>query len=112
MYGRNEKNLVQVDRSVLPKMIKYEAKAIGTKQVSHYLQLMHSGKFRQYDHKREENKRFYNGSGTPPDYDLHKVTAPLYLYAAGQDLLNSELVSMIHYSINHPIYIRTFLTGY
>lgn len=97
LYGRNEKNQPQVDLAVLPKILKYESKAFGSKQVSHYLQMMHSGKFRAFDHKREENKRLYNGSATPPNYDLTQVIAPSYLYHAGHDLLNSALVIINYY---------------
>lgn len=79
-----------LSKRILPLLTKYVAKGISIRQLEHYLQLMLSGKFRQYDF-HSENIEFYN-STTPPDYDLTKVTVKLYLYVAGQDLLNSRLV--------------------
>lgn len=58
---------------------------VGTKQLAHFLQLFMSGKFQQFDHGHANLER-YNVS-QPPLYRLDKVTAPLHLYAASEDLL-------------------------
>lgn len=59
-------------------------------QLLHFLQSMYSGKFREYDH-REQNMEYYN-STSPPDYDVTKIVAPVYLYHAVEDLLVSRTV--------------------
>lgn len=58
---------------------------VGTKQLAHFLQLFMSGKFQQFDHG-PANLNCYN-MPQPPLYRLDKVTAPLHLYAASEDLL-------------------------
>lgn len=71
---------------------------VATKQLAHFLQLHMSGKFQQYDHGQTNLIR-YNTSN-PPLYRLDKVTAPLHLYAASEDLLIS------HTDVDH---LRTLL---
>lgn len=58
----------------------------ATKQLLHYAQLFDSGKFRQYDYGRAENKRRY-GTPEPPDYDLSKMTIPTFLHYGLNDLM-------------------------
>lgn len=53
-------------------------------QLTHYYQNMISGKFQEYD---------YKDKNTPREYDLSKVTAPLYLYHAAYDNLVTEEVN-------------------
>jgi hypothetical protein len=46
-----------------------------------------AGKFRQYDYgSKEENMKMYN-STEPPDYNLHKVTSPVYIQYALGDMI-------------------------
>lgn len=54
-------------------------------QMEHYIQLSKIGKFQQYDYGM--NNSLYYNSSTPPEYDLKKVVAPMYLYHASEDLL-------------------------
>lgn len=51
----------------------------------HYVQLIRSGGFHQYDYEnKKDNQRAY-GSDTPPAYDLTKITAPVNLYHSKDD---------------------------
>ena len=58
---------------------------VSVKQLNHYLQLYKSGKFRRYDH--DKNNDFHYGTMTPPEYELDNVMVPAYLYHAEQDRL-------------------------
>lgn len=60
-------------------------------QLTHYYQNMVSGKFQEYDYK-DKNLIYYN-SITPREYELYRVTAPLYLYHAAYDNLVTEEVN-------------------
>jgi lysosomal acid lipase/cholesteryl ester hydrolase len=51
-----------------------------------------TGKFQQYDLGAKENQKVYNQS-TPPEYDLAKITAPVYLFIADNDWLANTQVS-------------------
>lgn len=61
---------------------------VSMMQLIHFLQLHVSGRFREYDHG-ERNLVYYD-SPHPPDYELSKVTAPIHLYGASEDLLISQ----------------------
>jgi hypothetical protein len=63
-------------------------------QMQHYIQLTKSGKFEQFDYGVAGNLIHYNLS-TPPQYNLKRVIAPIYLYHASQDLLVPESVSYL-----------------
>lgn len=43
--------------------------------------------FRKYDYGLEENPQFYNGSTTPPDFNLSIVSAPIYIFYGNGDKL-------------------------
>lgn len=60
---------------------------VGMKQLIHFLQLHVSGKFQQFDYQ-DDNLLHYK-SHNPPEYELDKVTAPMNLYSASEDLLVS-----------------------
>jgi lysosomal acid lipase/cholesteryl ester hydrolase len=78
-------------QDVLDKLTDHVSPRISVKQVEHFAQLIFSGKFRQFDY-HWGNQAVYN-STTPPDYDLTKVTAPVYLYQGEEDLIISKTVS-------------------
>lgn len=60
------------------------------KQFKHYLQLEQNNRFCQYDYGEDDNMaRYYQAS--PPEYPLEKVTVPVALHYAYNDLLTSEV---------------------
>ena len=75
---------------MLPVIFSHMPAGCNIKQVIHYLQLVASNRFCQYDHGSQENKKRY-GQATPPEYPLKFVTAPVGLYYAYNDFLSSEV---------------------
>ena len=54
-------------------------------------QLIEAGNvFRKYDYGREENQSRYNGSMTPPHFNLSDISTPLYLFYGNGDKLIAE----------------------
>lgn len=58
-------------------------------QLIHYAQMVHSGKFRQFDWGEAGNLERY-GSSTPPEYKLENIKAPINLFF-------SDVDGVIHY---------------
>jgi hypothetical protein len=46
-----------------------------------------------FDYGYFENKRVY-GQSAPPDYELSKITAPVFLHYSGNDWLSAPKVSL------------------
>ncbi|KAJ8922570.1 hypothetical protein NQ315_007600 [Exocentrus adspersus] len=79
----------QMNNTLLPTIMAHTPAGAATKQFLHYAQEINSGKFRQYDFGKKLNKQDY-GSSNPPDYDLSKITAPVYLIYSKNDWLSAE----------------------
>ncbi|RZC34794.1 lipase 3 [Asbolus verrucosus] len=76
----------EMNASLLPIMSGHTPAGSSTKQLIHYAQEINSGYFRRYDYGMFVNLQKY-GSIWPPNYDLKKVTAPVYLYYSKNDWL-------------------------
>ena len=74
----------------MPDLINHISWTLSFQQVQHYFQLVKSGKFRKFDY-HSKNKRIY-GTEEPPEYDLSKITASLYIYRSTEDSLSSQKV--------------------
>jgi len=85
-------NSEQLDRDLLPEILENMPAGASVNQLVHYGQEVNSGKFRMYDYGYFGNKKRY-GSGSPPDYDLKKITAPVALHYGDNDWLaaNSDV---------------------
>ncbi|XP_030749370.1 lipase 3-like [Sitophilus oryzae] len=79
----------EMNTTLLPLMMKYTPAGASTKQLLHYAQEVNSGQFRQYDFGLLSNMNKY-GSLFPPQYDLSKITAPVYLIYSQNDWLSAE----------------------
>lgn len=55
------------------------------KQGIHYVQLMRSGGFRQFDYENDEANRNKYGHSIPPSYNLTQITAPVNLFYSMND---------------------------
>ncbi|XP_055857369.1 lipase 1-like [Episyrphus balteatus] len=86
------KDVKQFNRTRFIMVLGHLPAGIAMKQVTHYLQLIKSDKFRQYDYV-EENKKIYC-QNEPPDYDLKKVTVPIAMHYSLNDYL-SEPVDVV-----------------
>ncbi|XP_065356031.1 lipase 1-like [Calliphora vicina] len=78
----------QTNTSMLPAIFGHVPAGCNIKQVEHYMQLIESDRFCNYDFGLQGNVKHY-GQSTPPEYPLKKVTAPVGLYYAHNDYLSS-----------------------
>ncbi|XP_069680507.1 lipase 3-like [Periplaneta americana] len=76
----------QLDVSKLPAIMGHDPAGSSTMEFIHYGQEVTSGHFREYDYGALKNMVVY-GQVTPPDYDLSKVTAPVFLHYSDNDWL-------------------------
>ncbi|XP_066999666.2 lipase 3 [Anabrus simplex] len=76
----------ELNETMLPSILAHTPAGASVKQLLHYAQEINSGHFRQYDHGLIGNMIKYKRA-TPPDYDLSKVTAPVYLHYSENDWL-------------------------
>uniref|UniRef100_V5GMQ9 Lipase n=1 Tax=Anoplophora glabripennis TaxID=217634 RepID=V5GMQ9_ANOGL len=76
----------QFERSIVTTMVEVFPAGLSMKELKHYLQLVKSGHFRQFDHGELNNLEIYKKS-SPPDYDISRVTAPVALYYGKNDWL-------------------------
>jgi len=84
-------NTVEVDVDVLKYYVDNHAPAISKGQFDHFKQLSKSRKFKYFDYG-DENIKIY-GSRNPPEYDLSRVTVPIYIYWGSQDNVIGKDVS-------------------
>lgn len=70
---------------------RYLSPRVSVNQLVHFNQLVHSGRFSQFDYNSENLVRY--NSLEPPDYQLENVKTNVYLYHASEDFLISKLVS-------------------
>ncbi|KAI5634273.1 alpha/beta-hydrolase lipase region domain-containing protein [Phthorimaea operculella] len=84
-YDRGELNFTNI-----PVILNHAFAGSSTKQFQHYGQNIYSGKFRQYDYGKAGNLELY-GTVEPPDYPLHKVTAPVVLSYSFSDYFSSVI---------------------
>ena len=54
------------------------------KQFAHYIQILRSHRFAQYDYGERLNLMYY-GSEVPPEYPLKQIKTPIALYYCTQD---------------------------
>lgn len=59
---------------------------VSSKTISHFLQIMGADKFQMYDYGYPQNGILYKGSSTPPEYNLTKVSAPVIVFHAENDV--------------------------
>lgn len=79
-------NSAQLNRTMLPEILKYTPAGSSRHQLVHYGQEVNSGKFRMFDFGMFGNLAKY-GSMKPPKYDLSKITAPVALHYGDNDWL-------------------------
>lgn len=86
LCGFNER---QFNKTLLPVFLAHLGTGTSWKTALHFSQEILSGKFQKFDYGYLSNWRIY-GSGSPPEYDLSKVTVPIKLFWSKNDLLSSE----------------------
>ncbi|XP_018319706.1 lipase 3-like [Agrilus planipennis] len=79
----------QMNATLLPILVAHTPAGSSTRQLVHYGQEINSGRFRRYDKGLLGNKASY-GSTKPPNYDLKKVTTPVYFFYSTNDWMSAE----------------------
>ncbi|KAK6625800.1 hypothetical protein RUM43_006099 [Polyplax serrata] len=74
------------DKEYLDLLLHHFPEGYSVKAFNHYVQLINCGKFRMYDYGKKGNMKEY-GLPAPPNYDLKKITAPMFFYAGKSDYL-------------------------
>ncbi|KAJ8675778.1 hypothetical protein QAD02_011564 [Eretmocerus hayati] len=76
----------QFDYETLPLILSHLPAGTSQKTVTHYNQLVESGRFSHYDYGPEGNLKIYN-SKEAPDYDLSKIQVPIAIFWSDNDYL-------------------------
>ncbi|KPJ02558.1 Lipase 1 [Papilio xuthus] len=85
--GENEK---QYNETLLPVFLAHFGAGTSWKTIVHYAQeIVAKGRFQFFDLGPWNNKKIY-GKEKPPEYDLSKITLPIKLFWAQNDLLSTE----------------------
>ncbi|XP_058981581.1 lipase 1-like isoform X2 [Musca domestica] len=84
------KDVETTNTTMFPTIVGHFPAGCNLKQISHYMQLIDSDRFCQFDYGAKENMKRY-GKSTPPDYPLEKITANVGLYYTLNDYLSSEV---------------------
>eukprot|EP00696_Hemimastix_kukwesjijk_P006012 gnl/Hemi2/17629_TR5817_c0_g1_i1.p1 gnl/Hemi2/17629_TR5817_c0_g1~~gnl/Hemi2/17629_TR5817_c0_g1_i1.p1 ORF type:complete len:411 (-),score=146.70 gnl/Hemi2/17629_TR5817_c0_g1_i1:160-1392(-) len=81
--GTDKKDL---NATVLPVLVAHAPAGTSVQNMLHWVQGVKYGGFKMYDFGADDNKKHYNQT-TPPDYNLAKVSIPLFLVTGTQDAL-------------------------
>lgn len=83
-------NFFRYFQSSIPLILEHTPAGASVRQLFHFLQLMKSEDFRQFDFEDETINMNVYGSVVPPEYNLTSVSIPTYLYYSIGDLTASE----------------------
>lgn len=73
-------------QDIIPVFISYYPSGISINSVEHYAQIINNGGiFRQFDYGKD-NLLKYN-SKLPPEYEVWKISLPVYLFIGREDFL-------------------------
>lgn len=81
----------QMNASLIPIIMGHTPAGSSTKQFLHYMQEIKSCHFRQYDYDSIIRNVYAYNEMTPPDYDLSKITAKVYLIYSKTDFLSNDI---------------------
>lgn len=77
-------------------LLKYVYDNVSVKQLIHYGQIHGSKVFQMYDYGPLINRDVYNGSSTPPEYNLSVIKVPTIVMYGTKDTLTTEKVSSVN----------------
>lgn len=83
-FGYNWK---EINKTLVAVAVGHSPAGASIKQGVHYGQLVKSGRFCQFDYGPLENMNRYN-TLTPPDYNISKITSPMYLFYSVGDMFS------------------------
>ncbi|CAH0398736.1 unnamed protein product [Chilo suppressalis] len=84
LAGRNEE---QFNATLLPLKLGHTPAGASSRQIIHYAQGIHQNVFRRFNHGTTIGNILAYGTAQPPDYDLSRITAPVYLHYTPNDPL-------------------------
>lgn len=85
-------------------LIKYVADNASVKQLIHFLQIIHSGKFQQFDYGTDQNKIYYNNE-IPSEYNLTAMDVPtIYVSLTKDALITPKVTIQFFKKINYNIF--------
>ncbi|KAJ8664590.1 hypothetical protein QAD02_006252 [Eretmocerus hayati] len=87
IVGYNENHL---DLKLYDDIRSHIPTGVSLKMLTHYAQLMNSGRFAYYDYGSSKNKEKYS-MPNPPDVNISKILVPIKLISARNDLLTHSL---------------------
>lgn len=82
-------NFKQLDPPFLPLFHFMNHDAIAIKLLHHYVQIINSGKFQQFDHGKQGNLKEYSQEN-PPIYNISKIDIPVALFVGKNDQLATK----------------------
>ncbi|XP_029163316.1 lipase 3-like [Nylanderia fulva] len=101
-------NHEQFNYTLLPLIMNHVPSGASYKTWLHYVQGIESRKFRSYDYGREKNLLMYN-SVEPPEYDLSKITVPIFMFYGNNDWLVDPIPEMIRKE-GYPVETHVIMT--
>ncbi|KAG6459451.1 lipase 3 [Manduca sexta] len=97
-------NVEQLNKTMMPVIFGHSPAGSSVRQFVHYGQGIADKGFRRFDHgSRMANRKAY-GSRRPPNYDLSKVTAPVFLhYSFNDPLAEVQDVERLFRELGRPV---------
>ncbi|KAK9708416.1 alpha/beta hydrolase fold [Popillia japonica] len=79
----------QFNPELFPHIFRYFPDGSSLKTAEHFIQIMSTGIFREYDYGTTGNRIMY-GSDAPPKYNLSQVTAATSIYYGAGDIISTK----------------------
>ncbi|KAL0130338.1 hypothetical protein PUN28_002165 [Cardiocondyla obscurior] len=79
----------QLNTTALPDLLSHVPAGTSVQTLDHYYQNILANDFRNYDYGIVENYKRYKQK-TPPSYDIKKITAPIHIFYAENDMIVAE----------------------
>ncbi|KAL0130331.1 hypothetical protein PUN28_002165 [Cardiocondyla obscurior] len=76
-------------KTALPDLLSHVPAGTSVQTLDHYYQNILANDFRNYDYGIVENYKRYKQK-TPPSYDIKKITAPIHIFYAENDMIVAE----------------------
>lgn len=100
IIGRNKK---EFNLKMFPVVLGHYPAGSSVKQIRHFLQIIDTGRFAEYNYGSSENLFKYR-QFVPPIYNMSRVTAPIYIHYSANDLLVSPIdVQHLYEDLVNPI---------
>ncbi|GJQ65338.1 hypothetical protein Trydic_g7454 [Trypoxylus dichotomus] len=80
----------QFNPALFAHIFRYFPDGTSLKTIEHYVQILTTGIFKEYDYGIEQNRLIY-GSDEAPRYNLSSVTVPVSIYYGAGDILSTKM---------------------